>query len=143
MRRQHCIVGGPGQNDSMPDYQLINPPAFTKKSRTEKFIYVLMFGVPGLPSAPFYVGKTSGLTGRFGSHSMLVWHHAKFGAVARIWVAGSVRTMDADLAEQDLITMLSDAGHLLTNTAITQSRVNKVQAAGDCGSWMPRRLAPT
>ena len=114
-------------NGGMPDYVLLNPPAFSKKSRSRKFIYVLMFNLPGLPPAPFYVGQTNGITARFGGHSMLMWHRAKFNSPAQAWIAGSVGALDADFAEQDLITRLSAAGYLLVNTSIADTAAKRFQ----------------
>jgi hypothetical protein len=114
----------------MATYEIINPPAFSKKSRHGKFIYVLMFNVAGLKSLPYYVGQSSWLTARFGGHTMIMWHLAKFDAPARIWIAGEVTASQADAAEQDLITKLSSAGYLLTNSSIDMSWAKRVQRHG-------------
>lgn len=111
----------------MAIYEIINPPAFSKKSRQGKFIYVLSFNAGNQTAIPFYVGQSSGLTARFGNHQMVMWHFAKFGVPARIWIAGEVPSAKADFAEQDLITRLSDAGYRLANRAINQSRAKRFQ----------------
>jgi len=115
----------------MGAYEIVNPPAFGKKSQRGKFIYVLMFNVPGHSPRPFYVGQTSGLTARFGSHAMVMWHLAKFDSPVRIWIAGEVPRMNADAAEQDLITRLTSVGYLLTNKSITMSYTKRTQRQGD------------
>lgn len=114
----------------MATYEILNPPAFSKKSRHGKFIYVLMTNVNGQNSVPYYVGQSSGLTARFGGHQMIMWHFAKFDAPAHIWIAGEVPAAKADAAEQDLITRLSDVGYLLTNSAISSSRAKRYQKLG-------------
>lgn len=114
----------------MATYEIINPPAFSKKSRHGKFIYVLMFNATAQNSVPYYVGQSSGLTARFGSHQMIMWHFAKFDEPARIWIAGEVPAAKADAAEQDLINRLSDAAYLLTNSVISNSRVKRYQKQG-------------
>jgi hypothetical protein len=111
-------------------YEILNSPAFSKKSRHGKFIYVLMFNVAGLKSSPYYVGQSSGLTARFGGHMMLMWHLAKFDAPAHVWIAGEVPATKADAAEQDLITRLSNAGYLLTNSSIDMSWAKRFQKQG-------------
>lgn len=135
----------------MATYEIINPPAFSKKSRHGKFIYVLMFNVAGLKSLPYYVGQSSGLTARFGGHAMIMWHLAKFDAPARIWIAGEVKAAQADAAEQDLITRLSDAGYLLTNSTIDMSWAKRFQrqgglfhlTAGQVGEYLSRNSPRT
>lgn len=111
----------------MAVYDILNAPAFSKKSRHGKFIYVLMFNAAGRRGVPFYVGQSSGLTARFGSHQMIMWHLAKFDAPAHVWIAGEVSAVKADFAEQDLITRLSSAGYRLTNRTISHSRAKKFQ----------------
>lgn len=111
----------------MTTYEILNPPAFTKKSRHGKFIYVLMFNIAGLKTQPYYVGQSSGLTARFGGYPMIMWHLAKFDAPARIWIAGEVKAAQADPAGQDLITELSNAGYLLTNSSIDVSWAKRFQ----------------
>lgn len=114
----------------MAAYEILNPPAFSKKSRHGKFIYVLMLNAAGQNSVPYYVGQSSGLTARFGAHQMIMWHLAKFDAPARIWIAGEVPAAKADAAEQDLINRLSDAGYLLTNSVISNSKAKRYQKQG-------------
>ncbi|MDQ0733522.1 hypothetical protein [Arthrobacter sp. B1I2] len=111
----------------MTTYEILNPPAFTKKSRHGKFIYVLMFNIADMKTLPYYVGQTSGLTARFGGHPMIMWHLAKFDAPPKIWIAGEVKAARADAAEQDLITNLSNAGYLLTNSSIDMSWAKRFQ----------------
>lgn len=114
----------------MATYEILNPPAFSKKSRDGKFIYVLMFNAAGHHSVPYYVGQSSGLTARFGAHQMIMWHFAKFDSPARIWIAGEVSAAQAHAAEQDLIYRLSGAGYLLTNSVISDRRVKRYQKQG-------------
>jgi hypothetical protein len=112
---------------SILTYEVLNSPAFSKKSRHGKFIYVLIFNVAGQRNVPYYVGQSSGLTARFSSHQMIMWHFAKFEAPAHIWIAGEVPAAKADAAEQDLIHRLSDAGYRLTNSTISHSRAKRIQ----------------
>jgi hypothetical protein len=67
---------------------------------------------------------------RFGGHTMIMWHLAKFDAPARIWIAGEVTASQADAAEQDLSAKLSNAGYLLTNSSIGMSWAKRVQRQG-------------
>lgn len=135
----------------MATYEILNPPAFSKKSRHGKFIYVLMFNVAGQKSVPYYVGQSSGLSSRFGGHQMIMWHFAKFDVPAHIWIAGEIPAAKADAAEQDLINRLSDVGYLLTNSAISISWVKRYQkegglsglTAGQIRSYLGRNLSRT
>ncbi|MET1036121.1 MAG: hypothetical protein ABWX68_12875 [Arthrobacter sp.] len=106
----------------MANYVLLNPPATPQAARSGKFVYVLLFNVPGSPEGiPYYVGVTSGLTARFADHGRIIWHRAKFDAPPAVWIAGQVPASDVDAAEQDLILRLTAAGYLLANTFIANS----------------------
>lgn len=62
-----------------------------------------------------------------------MWHWAKFERPVKVWIAGTVDVGKADAAEQDLISLLVNAGYRLTNSQVsaksarTKQRTNNLE----------------
>lgn len=121
-------------------YTIVNPPFSDIPSAGRTYIYVILLNTSNGKDKPFYVGQTSDIKKRFKSHTQLTWHYAKFNNPAKVYIAGSVNTINADFAEQDLIKMLSMNGYLLTNHAIKYYHAKNSQRESDFTSWTKARI---
>lgn len=121
-------------------YVMVNPPLSDIPSTGRTYIYVILLNTRNGKDKPFYVGQTSDIKKRLKNHSQLTWHYAKFNTPAKVYIAGSVNTINADFAEQDLIKKLSMNGYLLTNHAIKNYHAKNTQRESNFTSWTKTRI---